>query len=185
MTNLNLYAWSGKLLPLPRFVAKADKDDDGEMSVGGDTCSESVYRQPKLSERQAQARIRLNREFLQTRTMSSYLNTTMRTARNGACAMFQMITSIEFDANSMPYLERKHEWFCYMMTFLFARSIMLFQAWKRSGDKQLHTLTVLGNRGPKAVGFPELRRKSLRVTHKACIRLMCSCWSAEVHLRLC
>jgi hypothetical protein len=87
MTNLNLYAWSGKLPPLPLvgFGAKADEDDDGEMSVGGDTRSESVCRQPKLSARQAQAHIRLDREFLQTRTMSSYLNTTMRTANDVRC----------------------------------------------------------------------------------------------------
>ena len=53
MTNLNLYAWSGKLPPLPLigFGAKADEDDDGEMSVGGDTRSESICRQLKLSTR--------------------------------------------------------------------------------------------------------------------------------------
>jgi hypothetical protein len=59
MTNLNLYAWSEKLPPLPliAFGAKADEDDDGGMSVDGDTRSESVCRQPKLSARQAQAHI--------------------------------------------------------------------------------------------------------------------------------
>ena len=53
MTNFNLHAWSGKLPPLPPigFGANADEDDDGEISVGGDTRSESVYRQPKLSTR--------------------------------------------------------------------------------------------------------------------------------------
>jgi hypothetical protein len=88
MTNLNLIRVVRKLPPLPLigFGAKADEDDDGEMSAGGDTRSESVCRQPKLGTRQAQAHIRLDREYLQTRTMSSYLNITMRMANDVRCS---------------------------------------------------------------------------------------------------
>jgi hypothetical protein len=83
MTHLNLYAWSGKLPPPPLigFGAKADEDDDGEMSVDGDTRSESVCRQQRSVRGQTQAHIRLDHEFLQTQTMSSYLNITMQTER--------------------------------------------------------------------------------------------------------
>jgi hypothetical protein len=44
-----------------------------------------------------------------------------------------------------PILERKHEWFCYTMTCLFAKSVMLFQAWKRSGGNQSHRVTGQSN----------------------------------------
>jgi hypothetical protein len=36
-----------------KLGSKADEDGDGEMSVGGDTRSENVCRQPKLCTRQA------------------------------------------------------------------------------------------------------------------------------------